>query len=608
MYLGDEEKEVGKANFCAAVGSTAIRRDFLKQQINDSLASKKGLGSYYYGYGKVTDPVRVAVIGTGDEGSVLIGALNPEYMTVVSIADIRPYNVWRAFNGDTYSETAMKVRPGLLKVYGWKDEDEGKKNVKVYGAYQELIKNAKEDGVEAIIIALPLHLHAPCAVMAMKAGLHVLTEKLMAHSVRECKEMVRVAKEKDLYLAVGHQRHYNILYDHSVELIKKGVLGQLHYIRAQWHRNNLPENDSWKMPMPRDLKPGDPMADRLEKNKASWEKKRGELETKLAEATKKQDEKAIKELGRELASWEKKLAQLAAQLSDGAVKASEFGYTDLQIKGKDGTVLYDRPAAEELLRWRLWDRTGGGLMAELGSHQLDASCIFIAAAHAALSGDAGKNGLKPVHPLNVAAAGNRPIFPADRDCEDHVYCVFEFPSADYDAKDENGRKKKIGVQYASINGNGFGGYGETVMGTEGTLVLETEKDAMLFRGSDTAGKAMVRKRGDGGIMALVEAVKPVDVAQAERTEAMALGILGTLPADRGYAEQAEHFAFCIRNPDPANKPRCDGAKAMGDAVIALVTNMAARRGERIDFNEEWFNPESDETPEGEKPDASRYTD
>ena len=44
--------------------------------------------------------MRVGVIGTGDEGSVLLGAINPKFITVKAIADIRPYNVWRAFNGD----------------------------------------------------------------------------------------------------------------------------------------------------------------------------------------------------------------------------------------------------------------------------------------------------------------------------------------------------------------------------------------------------------------------------------------------------------------------------------------------------------------------------
>ena len=68
--------------------------------------------------------------------------------------------------------------------------------MKVYGPYQELLENAKKDGIEAIIIATPLHLHAPIAIAAMKQGLHVITEKLMAHDVGQCKEMARVADEQ----------------------------------------------------------------------------------------------------------------------------------------------------------------------------------------------------------------------------------------------------------------------------------------------------------------------------------------------------------------------------------------------------------------------------
>ena len=109
-----------------------------------------------------------------------------------------------------------------------------------------------------------------------------------------------------------------------------------------------------------------------------------------------------------------------------------------------------RPAIEELIRWRLWDRTGAGLMAELGSHQLDAASIFLHAAHKAHD----PNAEKP-HPLSVSAAADRPLFPADRDVEDHVYCLIEFPAPGYDPKDPFASRKRIGVQYASINGNGF---------------------------------------------------------------------------------------------------------------------------------------------------------
>ena len=49
---------------------------------------------------------------------------------------------------------------------------------------------------------------------------------------------------------MGHQRHYNILYDNAKDMIRRGIFGELHYIRAQWHRGNLPGNDSWQLPLP----------------------------------------------------------------------------------------------------------------------------------------------------------------------------------------------------------------------------------------------------------------------------------------------------------------------------------------------------------------------
>jgi predicted dehydrogenase len=231
-------------------------------------------------------------------------------------------------------------------------------------------------------------------------------------------------------------------------------------------------------------------------------------------------------------------------------------------------------------------------MAELGSHQLDAASIFIRAQYAR-AGDPSKM----PHPLSVAASGNRPIFPVDRDIEDHVYCIFEFPAPGYDPKDANARRKKIGVQYASINGNGYGGYGETVFGTAGTLILERELDVMLFK-REQLEKTKITAKSDG--RATLELAADGDKASA------AIGQMAMLEAERGYVEELEHWASCIRHPDPANRPHCHPEVAMGDAIVALVSNMAAREGRRIEFNEAWFDPQSDETPEGVKPDLGRY--
>ena len=109
------------------------------------------------------------------------------------------------------------------------------KKLKKYETKEQMLA---DPDVEMVVIALPLWLHAPIAIEAMKAGKHVFTEKLMAHSVAECKEMCRVARQTNKLLAVGHQRHYSALYDNANFLVQNGVLGDIRHIRALWHRNN----------------------------------------------------------------------------------------------------------------------------------------------------------------------------------------------------------------------------------------------------------------------------------------------------------------------------------------------------------------------------------
>src|SRR5687768_5610488 len=115
MNLTPEEKAVGQDNYHEALGaydrSSASekfrRRDVRKGLVATGAVSGLGLGAAYFGYEKFKDPVRIGVIGTGDEGSVLIGACNPVYVDIVAISDIRPFNVHRAFHGDWASDTAV---------------------------------------------------------------------------------------------------------------------------------------------------------------------------------------------------------------------------------------------------------------------------------------------------------------------------------------------------------------------------------------------------------------------------------------------------------------------------------------------------------------------
>ncbi|TWT66345.1 Glucose--fructose oxidoreductase precursor [Posidoniimonas polymericola] len=590
MHLTDEERKIGKDNYDRVVGTT--RRDFFKNVVGAGAVSAGAAGAYYFNYGDTIggDRVRIGVIGTGDEGNVLIGALNPEYVEVKAIADPRPYSQHRAFHGDQYSPSAAAARKGLMAVYGWKSEDEARKNVDVYSDYKELLER---DDIEAVIIATPLFLHDVVAIDAMRAGKHVLTEKLMAHSVRQCKEMARVAEKENKLLATGHQRHYSILYANAVDTIRKGVIGDIHHIRAQWHRGNLPGNDSWRPDLPTEMMSPQQISEaeraakaaggaaglaawrdehHMLRELAAWQKKLSELK----------DNPKSKES--DILAWEKKVAQKEAQMDDYGLEATNYGYRKYQVP-EGGYVC---SPIEEMIRWRLWNRTGGGLMAELGSHQLDASGIFISSQF---------DGHTKVRPLSVTAVGGRHIFPPNRDVDDHVYCSYEYPGRGYFEGDDPASEsiadenKKVVVTYSSINGNGYGGYGEVVLGTEGTLILEREQETLLFGTRGASTKVSVDKDN-----ALTASYETGGAAVAQAT-----GALASADVSRGYTEEIEHWAYCIRNGLPPETLHCHPKVALADAVIALVSNQAIRDKTRIEFDPEWFDPMSDAVPEGPAP-------
>jgi predicted dehydrogenase len=536
LDLTPEQKELGKANFHRVVGHHGLdpnRREFMKGLLAAGAVLPVS-AAVYFGYSKLSgSPVLAGLIGAGDEGGVLVGEHNPEYLEFLAFSEIRPTNVKRIFE-DERTRNPASPRKGFKVKYG----NDAAAKIRHYQDYKELLANKD---IEAVVIALPLHLHAKVAIEAMRAGKHVLCEKLMAWNIAQCKEMIKVAEQTDRVLSIGHQRHYSLLYAHAVEVLNTGDLGDVRHIRALWHRNNA---------LPRLDKDGKPIID-----------------TKSGLAVLRD-------------SWRPEVADEDRKAVDGRLEG--YGYK----------------SAEELVRWRLYNRTGGGLMAELGSHQLDACSIFL-----------GK-----VHPLAVSGVGGKYFYQDDREVEDHVFCTFEFPGKNYWAdaarpqvKDKN---DKVIVTYSSINTNGFEPYGECVMGTQGTMVVEQEQTVMLYGATPGAARSTsvtVGKTGSG--LTAVDSsgsTGPADTRAGQQGQ----GALGGA-ISRGYREEMEHFAYCVKmwndkSVDKKDRPwvRCHGKVAMADAVIALTSNLAMRgRGgkgpERIEFKNEWFDPKSAEVPDGD---------
>ncbi len=120
---------------------------------------------------------------------------------------------------------------------------------KTFVDYRDLLK---EPGIDAVVIATPEHLHHEMTIAALKAGKHVYVEKALAHTIEEGEEIVKAAEQSNRVVQVGTQNRSNSLYIMAKELVSQGLIGEVHYVRAFWYRNSLPDNPAWRYTIPAD--------------------------------------------------------------------------------------------------------------------------------------------------------------------------------------------------------------------------------------------------------------------------------------------------------------------------------------------------------------------
>ncbi len=99
-----------------------------------------------------------------------------------------------------------------------------KERVPIYGSLSELIAKDRPDG---IVLATPNQLHVEQALECIAAGIAVLVEKPLAHTLEEGKRLVETAERANAKLLVGHHRLHSPILHKAVEVIKSGILGPI---------------------------------------------------------------------------------------------------------------------------------------------------------------------------------------------------------------------------------------------------------------------------------------------------------------------------------------------------------------------------------------------
>jgi predicted dehydrogenase len=160
--------------------------------------------------------LRVGVIGLGLGRHHLAGYMSNENVNVVGIADV---------NAELLRTMAQEY-----------------KIPNTYTSYRDLLK-AQPD---LVTIALPNYLHAPAAIDALKAGVHVLCEKPMAMNAAEAQRMVNAAHNNKRYLMIALNNRFRAEAQVLKTLIEEDVLGEIYYAKTGWlRRRGIPGAGSW---------------------------------------------------------------------------------------------------------------------------------------------------------------------------------------------------------------------------------------------------------------------------------------------------------------------------------------------------------------------------
>jgi predicted dehydrogenase len=220
---------------------------------------------------------------------------------------------------------------------------------------------------------------------------------------------------------------------------------------------------------------------------------------------------------------------------------------------------YGYDTMDRFRNWRWYKQYSGGPMADLGSHQVDVFNWFLAAP-----------------PAGVLATGGLDNY-EDREWYDNVLALYEYK---VDGKNVRG-------SYEVLNTTSYGGFFETFMGNEGSLMIsEDSRKGFIFREQeakhreweDEASKVETMGR-DAIELKIGETLRPDGTKDPEGQRLLEES------QKPPHQLHLENFFNAIRNGTPLS---CPPEVAYETAVSVLKANEAVEKGCRIEFKPEEF--------------------
>lgn len=114
---------------------------------------------------------------------------------------------------------------------------------RIYSDFETMAREeaSRPDGIEAVAIVTPNHMHAGPALAFLKAGIHVICDKPLTTSLKEAKALQAAATKSGRIFAVTHNYTGYPMVRQARAMVKAGELGEIRLVQVEYVQDWLAE-------------------------------------------------------------------------------------------------------------------------------------------------------------------------------------------------------------------------------------------------------------------------------------------------------------------------------------------------------------------------------
>lgn len=154
---------------------------------------------------------------------------------MVNVALLSKWHV----HADDYAHQADQNEHLNIKLVWDEDAERGKKWGSKLGVpfEQDLKKVLTNPEIDAVIVSSPTNLHKELIILSAENKKHIFTEKVLAFTIDDCKEIYETVRRNNVNLMVSLPRLTENSYLYAEHALKEGLLGDLTFIRCRMAHN-----------------------------------------------------------------------------------------------------------------------------------------------------------------------------------------------------------------------------------------------------------------------------------------------------------------------------------------------------------------------------------